>query len=440
MSARRILLATLGSLGDLHPYLALGRELRARGHQVAVSTLAHYRDRVEAAGLAFHAVRPDLDPTDPVELKRATDKRRGPEYVIRDVALGHLRQSVEDLRAPAAAAELIVTHPMTFAAQLLARASGRPWVSVALSPVSLYSLTDPPVFSGLPFEYRLARLGPGFQRALLGLADRGLGRWLAPYRRLETELGLEPGPNPILRGQHSPYGVLALFSPVLAPPQDDWPARTEATGFPFLDHAAGLTPEVERFLAAGEAPIVFTLGSAAVGNAGRFYEHSVRAAERLGRRALLLVGQDPANRPSHPLPSGVLAVPYAPHSALFPHAAVVVHQGGIGTTGEALRAGRPMLVVPHCHDQPDHAHRLVRLGIARRIPAERYDARRAEAAIGALLADPEAAARARAVAERVRSERGTAAACAAIERIAAQGSEPEIATPRPRGSGTGRRA
>jgi rhamnosyltransferase subunit B len=414
----RILLATMGSLGDLHPYLALGRELKARGHSVAVATFRHYGPRVEADGLGFHPTRPDLDPSDPAELRRAVDKRRGPEYVIRDVALGNLRDSFEDLRAAAREADLVVTHPINFGAQLVARASGRPWASVALSPVSLFSATDPPVFSGLPFEETLAGFGPSFQRVLLRLADLGMSRWLAPYRKIEADLGLAAAPNPILAGQHSPHLVLALFSPVLAPPQSDWPANTIATGFPFLEHANGLPGEIQRFLDEGEPPVVFTLGSAAVGCAGDFYEHSIDAVTRLGKRALLLIGRDPANQPRRKLPPTVLAVPYAPHSAVFPRAAVVVHQGGIGTTGEAMRAGRPMLVVPFGQDQPDHARRLRRLGVARSITAERYDAGRATRALGELLRDGAGAERARAVAERVRAETGVRTACDALERLA----------------------
>jgi UDP:flavonoid glycosyltransferase YjiC (YdhE family) len=416
-AARRILLATVGSLGDLHPYLALGRELKRRGHTAVVATLRAYGPRVEAAGLRFHPCRPDLDPADPVALKRAMDRRRGAEYIIRELALGHLRESFADLRAGAEGADLVVTHPVVFAAQLVARASGKPWVSVALSPVSLFSATDPPVLSGLPFEETLAGFGPSFQRFILRLADASLSRWLPPFRALEAELGLPPSANPILRGQHSPDLVLALFSPLLAPPQADWPVNTVATGFPFLDDAAEPSPEVRDFLEAGEPPIVFTLGSAAVGSAGDFYEHGIDAAANVGRRALLLIGGDPANRPRRPLPASVLAVPYAPHSAVFPRAALSVHQGGIGTTGEAMRAGRPMLVVPFNHDQPDHARRLKRLGVARSVPAHRYDAKRATRAIDALLRRHEYAEHAREVGEQVRAEAGVRTACDAIERL-----------------------
>jgi UDP:flavonoid glycosyltransferase YjiC (YdhE family) len=384
---------------------------------VTVATLRHYAPRVAAAGLAFHPIGPDFDPSDPAELKRAMHKRRGPEYVLREMTLGHLRTAFDDLRPAAAATDLSVTHPLALGAQLLARAAGRPWASSVLSPLSLFSTTDPAIFSGVPFEQGLARLGPRGQRIVLRLADFVLSRWLAPYRAIEAELGLAPGPNPILHGQHSPHLVLALFSPHFGPRQDDWPANTVATGFPFLADPQPLAPEIERFLAAGPPPVVFTLGSAAVGAAGAFYERSIAAVERLGRRAVLLIGTDPANLPRRALPEDQLAVTYAPHAALFARAAAVVHQGGVGTSAEALRSGRPMLVVPHCHDQPDNAHRLERLGVARVVPAERYTVRRATRALASLLQDAEARDRARVLGQQIAAESGVATACDALERL-----------------------
>jgi UDP:flavonoid glycosyltransferase YjiC (YdhE family) len=132
---------------------------------------------------------------------------------------------------------------------------------------------------------------------------------------------------------------------------------------------------------------------------------------------VLLLGRDPLNQPKQKLPPGVIAVPYAPHAAVFPRACVVVHQGGIGTTGEAMRAGRPMLVVPYSHDQPDHAARLTRLGVARAIPRERYNAAAAVRAIRALLDDVRYAVRASGIAVRIRSDSGTATPCDLLLRL-----------------------
>jgi len=122
--------------------------------------------------------------------------------------------------------------------------------------------------------------------------------------------------------------------------------------------------------------------------------------------------------PQTDLPPSILAVPYAAYSRIFPRAAAIVHQGGIGTTGQALAAGRPTLVVPFSHDQPDNAARLVRLGVASTLRRDRYTAQRAAGALRELLAGS-AAERAAAAGEQVRREDGLANACGAIERVLA---------------------
>ena len=171
-----------------------------------------------------------------------------------------------------------------------------------------------------------------------------------------------------------------------------------------------------------EQLIVFTLGSAAAGVAGDFFEQSADAARRLGRRAVLLVGRDPRNQPKRPLPPRVIAVPYAPHAAVFPRASVIVHQGGVGTTGEAMRAGCLMLVVPYSHDQPDHAARLTRLGLARSVRQDHYNSSIAAREIHTLLRHRGYADRAAEIGSRIRCENGVATACDRLGRPLVQSS------------------
>jgi UDP:flavonoid glycosyltransferase YjiC (YdhE family) len=134
---------------------------------------------------------------------------------------------------------------------------------------------------------------------------------------------------------------------------------------------------VEAFLREGDPPLVFTLGSFVVGSAGSFYDEAATISRRLGRRAILLTGQGGAPRRA----GGCLILNYAPHSALFPHAAAVIHHGGIGTTGQALRAGRVQLVVPHFGDQFDNAERVRSAGMGLAMRRERF---RGDAAADAL--------------------------------------------------------
>jgi rhamnosyltransferase subunit B len=205
---------------------------------------------------------------------------------------------------------------------------------------------------------------------------------------------------------------------VLADPQPDWPANTVLTG-PVLYNGAAppeLSEELERFLAAGPAPIVFTLGTSAVEAAGSFYEVSARAARRLGRRAVLLIGRHAHNRPKD-LGNDLLAIEYAPHATLFPRAAAIVHQGGVGTLHQGLASGRPTLVVPHAHDQPDNAMRAARLGVSRTLYPRRYTEAAVVRELQKLLSNKAYAERAAEVGARVQAEEGAEAAADAIERL-----------------------
>jgi UDP:flavonoid glycosyltransferase YjiC (YdhE family) len=210
-----------------------------------------------------------------------------------------------------------------------------------------------------------------------------------------------------------------LFSRVLAEPQPDWPPHVQTTGFVFYNGPDALDPALEDFLATGPAPVVFTLGTSAVGAAGTFYQESAAAAAHLGVRAVLLTGGFAQNRPPEPLPPGVLLADKAPHQLLFPRASAIVHQGGIGTTAQALRSGRPMLVVPHGHDQPDNAFRVGNLGVARSIIPRRYRAARVARELDALLHEPRYRQQAAAMAAAVRAEGGASAAAAALEPLLA---------------------
>ena len=171
-----------------------------------------------------------------------------------------------------------------------------------------------------------------------------------------------------------------------------------------------------KFLAEGERPVVFTLGSAVVLDPGNFYQESAETARLLKCRAVLLVGPNP--QPA-PLPEGVVAFGYVRYSELLPKSAAVVHHGGIGTTGQALRAGCPMLVMPYSFDQPDNGARMVRLGAGRTISRKNYLAKRVARELQTLLTDSTYALRAAKIGQRIREERGTEAACNALERLLA---------------------
>jgi len=414
----RIVITSWGSYGDVNPYIGLALALRARGHTPVLAIPTYYRAGVEREGLEHAPVGPDVEPGDTALVQRIMDPRTGTEFLLRELLAPAVDDSYEQLRAAIRGADLLVTHPVTFAGPVLAEVTGMPWVSTALAPASFMSEHDPFVMPPAPWLKQVERVTRWPTVMLMRLAHRMTRAWVAPVDALRSRLGLPRGRHPVFEGQHSPTLVLALFSRVLAEPQVDWPPNVRITGHVFYDagHGAALTPQLTRFLDNGDAPVVFTLGSSAVMAAGRFYEESVEAARQLGRRALLLAG-DRAAQLAPSLPSEMLAVDQAPHSLVMPRAAAVVQQCGIGTLAQALRAGRPILAVPFAHDQPDNAWRATRLGLARTLPAQRYSARRAARELGRLLDDPAYATRARAVGEQVRAEDGAARACDAIEQV-----------------------
>jgi len=190
------------------------------------------------------------------------------------------------------------------------------------------------------------------------------------------------------------------------------------TGHVFHDapHGGSLSPEMESFLEGGPPPVVFTLGSSVVLVAGDFWRESIAAARSVSTRAVLLMGPGNAAALRPSLPPEILAVDVAPHSLLFPRAAAVVQQCGIGTMAQSLRSGRPMLAVPHAHDQPDNAWRAARLGMARIVYPRRYRTARVAEELRTLRDDVSYGAAAQRAAATVQSEGGIRAACDALER------------------------
>jgi rhamnosyltransferase subunit B len=425
----KIVLSTFGSFGDVHPYVAVALELKARGHHPVIATSEIYREKIATLGLEFHPVRPVVPSYDEPEeisrmLEKMMDARTGTEEVFKTMIIPHLRDIYEDLSAAARGADLLLTHPLSIPAPLIVEQTGIRWVSSVLAPISLFSAHDPSVPPQMPAMYHLLKLHPLVGRALIGLAKRKLGSLAVAVGNLRAAVGLPPtSAHPLFEAQHSPTLVLALFSRVLGEPQPDWPPNTRITGFPFYDGrdragdstaGGGLSPELANFLDAGEPPIIFTLGSSAIWVAKDFYRESIKAARALGRRALLLTGHE-RNRPAEPLPEGVAAFEYAPYGEVLPRASVVVHQGGVGTTGQALRAGRPALVVPFSHDQFDNGARVARVGCGRTLARPRYNAASATRELRAILDDEDYKINALEVGRRVQAENGARAACDAIE-------------------------
>lgn len=410
--------AVFGSLGDMHPVNAVALELKRRGHRVTIAAMEFYREKNELLGFEFRPMRPHFDPEDRELARRLMDTAKGPEAIIRDLLVSNLRPMYEDLMESVVGADAFVSTDVVLPARCVAEKTGIKWATVAMSPVVFMSAHDPGV-PPIAYWYRHLHFLPSFfHRGIVRLAKRQVDGWFAPYREFRRSLGLDDGPNPLLDGKSEMLN-LAMFSRHFAAPQPDWPRATLQTGFCFYDGEADLgamDPALEEFLSSGEPPIVFTLGSAAVMDARDFFEVSAEAAKSLGRRAVLLYGV--FNDPPRSAGDQIAAFPYAPYSRVFPRAACVVHQGGIGTTSQVLRAGVPHLVMPYSHDQPDNAFRVERLGVGSFIRREQYNAANAASKIRSVIGNDRMAMRAREIAAEIRKENGASVAADALERLA----------------------
>jgi rhamnosyltransferase subunit B len=413
---RHFVLVAVGTAGDMHPFLALGRALLRRGHRVDLLGPVVHRHLAEQAGVPFH----DLGTADEyfavVNNPLIWHPRKGIALL-----LSSLRFGADDIEAfigalPARHA-VLVSHPLALPAVAMTRAAN-PALRVAavyLAPSNLRTVHNPLTIGPLT----VPRWMPAaLRRRLWSAIDRYLidPHVLPGLNALRRQRGLAPAVHffPHL------YSVadlsLALFPDWFAAPQPDWPAPLRSAPFPLYDPRRDdpLPAGLDDFLATGTAPLVFTPGT---GNhhARAYFEHALLACQRLGRRAILLTGyrdQVPAV-----LPPGVLWLPYVPLAALLPRVAALVHHGGIGTTAEALRAGVPQLVVPLAYDQFDNGLRVRTLGAGNVLPAARLNGARLRRQLATLLNDTALRQRCAALAAGMAADNNDEALCAALETL-----------------------
>lgn len=411
-STAHIALTVFGSLGDLYPIIALGKALQTHGCRVTLATVQDYQFKIEAEGLGFYPLRSTMAMDDPALYRELFDPVKGPEVLMKKYLLPHVKETYDDLRPLLETVDFLVNSPLVYAGPVLAEELGLPWAAVALQPMLMLSAWDPPVLPPVPWLSRCHGWGPKFWRPILGLAKASTSSWPKTVYALRDSLGLPQRGNPIFEGQFSPYLNLAMFSPLLGSPQPDWPKNTHCTGFSFFDGLGETTgyrfPEaVQRFLETGDPPVVFTLGSSAVNTAGQFYEISIQAVRQLGCRALFLTGSTP---PASPLTDRMLVWNTLPHAQIFPHAAAVVHQGGAGTTAQALRAKKPMIIVPFGFDQFDNAARMHRLGVSKTLQKPEYTLKTLVQTLEALLSDAQISQQAQSYGHTLQAEDGASVA------------------------------
>jgi len=350
----RIALAVEGTRGDVHPMLALGDRLRARGHEIVVCAPPDFQADAEAHGFVFHAVGRAARE---ILTEQANAVVHGGVRMLRAAngyIQGALRAQFATLPDATAGAGLIIGAGVQMAAASVAERQGVPYRYVAYVPTLLPSSEHAPFLLPLP---RLPRWG---NRLVWWLLERIYSAMLrGTINRERAALGLGPVRN-VLSHFITDSPLLAA-DPELAPaPADLW-VRTTVIGCLHAQDGSELPSKLTSFLDAGPPPVYLGFGSMTDTDPAGTTDLFLRAIELVGCRALVSEGW--AGLAQHPLPEGVLAIGSVSHARLFPRLAAIVHHGGAGTTTTAARAGVPQIVVPHLFDQIYWGERVAILGL-----------------------------------------------------------------------------
>jgi sterol 3beta-glucosyltransferase len=368
----KIILPTIGTRGDVQPYIALALGLQKAGHDVTLATHPCMRGLVESYGVDFAPMGPDID----IGHEAAMIRANAPHFMIgfmrvMKFSFAMLEQSHSGLLETCRGKDLvIVSH--SAAGSMEADKLGLPTVSVTLMPEAI-PVKDPK--------------DSFLKRALMGLAGAGMGLMMTrPLDQIRKRVGLPPmGPT----GITSPTLNLIPLSPQISPPNPLWEPRHRLTGYWFAPAPETWTPpdDLIAFLEAGEPPVVVSLGAMALSgeDALQSAQIALAAIQQAGVRAVIQ-GWDDAMK-QLPLPSNVFHAGSVPHDWLLPRASGLVHHGGFGTTASGFRAGIPTLVIPHIIDQFIWGGKVEQLGVGPQpIPRPKLKAENMAEALRALQA------------------------------------------------------
>ena len=397
----RVYILTIGTRGDVQPYIALGLGLKSVGHEVTIATLKEFDDLVTGYGLQFAPLRGDfLKVAQAAETGSTSKKRWNPFQLIRQY-IEMAKDTLADEWESAQHADVLIYNPAIFGGYDIAEKLGVP--AFAASPAPMYSPTKEFPSPFFPFS----NLGPLNKFSHQLFAKLGPAIFRRPINEWRRDvLGLPPAKGDrLLHGK--PVPKLYAYSEAVVPRPADWDESSVVTGYWFLDAPADWTPDPElvKFLLQGPPPVYVGFGSMFM-NGGKQKTRMVIDALRLaGQRGILATGWGGLSAVD--ALDDMLVVNSVPHDWLFPKVATIVHHGGAGTTGAALRAGKPQIICPFVGDQFFWGHRVVDLNVAPSpIPQIKLTAERLANAIKYAITNTNLQQRASSTGETIRAENG----------------------------------
>jgi sterol 3beta-glucosyltransferase len=402
-----------GTRGDIQPFSALGKGLKAAGYEVAICTSTSFKNFVEEHDLLYLFMDNEL-----LRLSQAVLGETGglgnTLSLVRQMAPA-VRRSMDDEWQAALAFQpgLIIYHPKCLGSYHIAEKLQIP--AVMSLPLPFYTPTRE---FPIPFFANI-RLGGWFNHFtyhFIALSSGMYGGTINDFR--VNTLGLPPlgrFPDLLTRSDGRPIPILYPYSPHVLPVPSDFPPHVHVTGYWFLDHSHHWQPEPDllRFLEAGTAPVYVGFGSVGGRKSEKRTKIVLDALEKSGQRGLLASGW--GGLKASELPENVFMVPSVPHDWLFPQVSAVVHHGGAGTTAAGLRAGKPTIICPFMADQPFWGRLVHQLGVGpRSIPQMQLTADGLAAAITTAVQDETMNHLAAELGRKITAEDGIARAAAII--------------------------
>ncbi len=374
----RILAYTSPAHGHLFPLAAILVELRRRGHEVALRTLAGEVEAMRGLGFEAAPISPRVEAIEMDDWKARTPP--GASARSLQVLLARAEHDAADLQGAIAAErpDAVLVDTLSWGALSAAEAWGGPWASFCPFPMPLRSRAGPPQGPGLrPAQGPLGRLR---DRALQPLLSAGFDR-LAVRRLAEIRAGV--GLPPLAHTEEIflvPPLLLYMSAEPFEYPRPDWPQSIVAVG-PCLWEPPG---ELPAELAGVEAPLVLVTSSTEFQDDGRL----VRVAlEALAGEPVHVVATLPsADAAGLHMPANATVLRFAPHTPILERAACAITHGGMGATQKALALGVPVCAVPFARDQHEVARRVEVAGAGSRLPAWRLNPKRLRAKVREVIA------------------------------------------------------
>ena len=409
----KILVITIGSRGDVNPFLLLALKLKSAGHDVVFCASENFRNLVEGQGIRFvrHSSQQEYETV--THHPDLWHYRKAVPTLMKKALLPAIRKIYPLIMQERSKDFLVVAPATALAAKLAEEATGIKLVQLHLAPCMFRTIQDTAQIGTVPMNDKL----PAWYKKLVWwiidtiIIDPCIKKDLNSVRR---ELGLKPVSRIMNSWMFSSNLNAAVFSRHIAPQQPDWPMPSEVFDFLLYDGDEQVSPEAAQFLSKGEPPIVFTFGTAFYFGKKDFIE-SMQALEMLGARGVFLTPktEDIPER----LPGTIGAFSFLPLGKILPSCRAIVHHGGIGTLGQALKAGVPQLIRPLAYDQFDNAYRVTTRKLGNYILARQYQAESLYNKLRGMLDDAEVAQNCRHVASTIDSEKTLENLVSAIEEI-----------------------